>query len=60
MPPKTDTKTNSDNHEVAAEAPVGKWRKRLRNMGILAFMFFFIKGLAWLVVAGLAVWGFWG
>jgi hypothetical protein len=25
-----------------------------------AFLFFLLKGIGWLVVLGLAVWGFWG
>jgi len=32
----------------------------LRHLGIGVFLFFFLKGIGWLVVAGLAVWGFWG
>jgi len=32
----------------------------LKHLGIGAFLFFFLKGIGWLVVAGLAVWGFWG
>ncbi|MCE2517859.1 MAG: hypothetical protein J4F41_08530 [Alphaproteobacteria bacterium] len=67
MNPKTD---QDENHTAAdhntgdqAEenlADAGKWKRRFRNMGILAFMFFFIKGLVWLAIGGLAIWGFWG
>ncbi|XDZ64629.1 hypothetical protein AB8880_06730 [Alphaproteobacteria bacterium LSUCC0684] len=39
----------------------GPSRKRwLKHLGVGAFLFFLFKGIAWLVVAGLAVWGFWG
>jgi len=40
-----------------SKPPRQRW---LRHLGIGAFLFFLVKGIAWLVVAGLAVWGFWG
>lgn len=52
MPPKRKKST----------APA--WRQRLLNigakLGIAAFLFFLIKGLIWLVIGGIVVWGFWG
>lgn len=27
-----------------------KWKKRLKSLGIIGFMFFLIKGLVWLAV----------
>jgi hypothetical protein len=32
------------------------WRK----VGIAAFLFFLIKGIIWLIIGGVAIWGFWG
>lgn len=51
----TDQKTET----MRVEKPKGKARfaKWGKYAGIAAFMFFFIKGCVWLVIAALAVWG---
>ena len=56
----SDSQTDPQPDQNTPTAAAGTWKRRFRNMGILAFLFFFIKGLVWLAIGGLAVWGFWG
>ncbi len=32
-----------------------KFRKRIRQLGVIGFLFFFIKGLLWLIIPALLV-----
>ncbi|MGC6485729.1 MAG: hypothetical protein ACON4P_08690 [Candidatus Puniceispirillales bacterium] len=36
------------------------YRRWFKIIAAGAFMFFLLKGIAWLVFLGLAVWGLWG
>jgi len=41
----------------ASQTPKSNWKTRIKQMGMAAFLFFFIKGLIWLAIFfGLGSW----
>ncbi len=52
----TEVKT-TDKAVKTADKASSRFAKFGKYAGIAAFMFFLIKGLAWLVIGGLALWG---
>ena len=52
-----DQMTKVNDHMPRPDKKSARFAKFGKYAGIAAFMFFLIKGLAWLVIGGLALWG---
>jgi len=51
------TKTEQNLEEKTEASKASRFARFGKYAGIAAFMFFFIKGMVWLVIGGLALWG---
>lgn len=54
-PPATDSAAPSAAQSDRCPVPQG-WRKWIARFGVLGFAFFFIKGMAWLIVPAALAW----
>jgi len=53
----TDQKTKTQTAPQESASKSSRFARFGKYAGIAAFMFFLIKGIVWLIIGGLALWG---